>query len=198
MRTTNADQLAKEITEAGGGACITARSQDRWFESPQAAVDGELRALPRRRVFLKRSAFTCDHGGRPRTRGLLDEPQSGGVLVWAVPCYSLVLMVMVWRGVSRVRLFGDLWTWTRLCSCIGAVLFAVSDAMLALDAFYLSASPAYARHAVMFTYYAAQLGIALSVVDSRTMAALSVASEAPCRPATCCPGARTPAPRLGQ
>ncbi|CAN8003624.1 unnamed protein product [Ixodes pacificus] len=123
---------------------------------------------------------------------------SARVLVWAVPCYSLVLMVMVWRGVSRVRLFGDLWTWTRLCSCIGAVLFAVSDAMLALDAFYLSASPAYARHAVMFTYYAAQLGIALSVVDSRTMAALSVASEAPCRPAACCPGARTPAPRLGQ
>lgn len=104
-------------------------------------------------------------------------PTLSGVYVVAVPLYGLVLMCMVWRGVSRVRLFEDLWTWTKLCSCFGGILFAASDSLIALDLFYLAAPPRYIRHAVMLTYYAAQLGIALSVVDSRTMAAISVANE---------------------
>jgi len=47
--------------------------------------------------------------------------------------YALILTVMVWRGVSRLQFFDDLWTWTKLCSCVGAILFAISDTILAYD-----------------------------------------------------------------
>lgn len=106
-----------------------------------------------------------------------------GIYLWAVPLYGVVLMAMVWRGVSRVCFFDELWTWTKLCSCFGGVLFAASDTLIAFNLFYLSTPPPYIQHLIMLSYYAAQLGIALSVVDCRTMAAISAASEqkAPCR-----------------
>lgn len=115
-------------------------------------------------------------------------PNLNGVYLFAVPLYGFVLMVMVWRGVSRVRFFDDLWTWTKLCSCFGGILFAASDLLIALNLFYLSTPPSYIQHVIMLSYYAAQLGIALSVVDCRTMAAISAANEqpAPCRNGSSC------------
>lgn len=110
-------------------------------------------------------------------------PGLHGIYLWAVPLYGVVLMIMVWRGVSRVRFFDELWTWTKLCSCFGGILFAASDTLIAFNLFYLSTPPSYIQHVIMLSYYAAQLGIALSVVDCRTMAAISAANEqkAPCR-----------------
>lgn len=88
-----------------------------------------------------------------------------GPLVIGVPVYNILLMTAVWRAMARVQFFEDLWTWTKLCSCAGTLLFAVSDGCIALHRFVTPI--AYSQALIMVTYYAAQLGIALSVVDSR-------------------------------
>ena len=72
---------------------------------------------------------------------------------------------MAWRAVARVQLFDDLWTWTKLCGCAGAIAFVLSDTILAFDKFVVALP--YAHPLIMLTYYAAQFGIALSVVDSQ-------------------------------
>lgn len=82
-------------------------------------------------------------------------------------------MFMVWRAVARVQLFEDLWTWTKLCSCGGGILFALSDFCIGFNMF-VSPIP-YANMLIMVSYYAAQLGIALSVVDSTSIAVISAA-----------------------
>ncbi|XP_029780605.1 lysoplasmalogenase isoform X1 [Suricata suricatta] len=70
--------------------------------------------------------------------------------------YSLVLAAMLWRGLARGG--GARW---------GALLFALSDSVLAWDAF---AQPLpHARLVVMTTYYAAQLLIALSAFRSPSL-----------------------------
>lgn len=91
-------------------------------------------------------------------------PGLSGILVLFGLIYSLLICIMFWRSVSRVQFFDDLWTWTKLCSCFGAVLFVVSDTVLAFDHF-LAPIP-YGQSIIMSTYYLAQLGISLSVVDS--------------------------------
>jgi hypothetical protein len=99
----------------------------------------------------------------------------------AVPIYNLLLMMMVWRAVARVQLFEDLWTWTKLCSCFGGILFAISDTVLGLREFGIITNIIDPRHCqllVMLTYYTAQFGISLSAVDSKAMAKLSAANEA--------------------
>lgn len=92
-------------------------------------------------------------------------PGASGVMQVAVPFYIFVLLTMVWRAVARVQLFEELWTWTKLCSCIGGILFAFSDTVIGFNAFYTKVP--YAQVLIMTSYYAAQLGISLSVVDSK-------------------------------
>ncbi|XP_015924986.1 lysoplasmalogenase TMEM86A [Parasteatoda tepidariorum] len=96
-----------------------------------------------------------------------------GPFIVLVPVYVSFLMFMVWRAVARVQLFEDLWTWTKLCSCGGGILFAISDFVLGYNMF--CSSIPYAPMIIMVTYYAAQLGIALSVVDSASIAIISAA-----------------------
>lgn len=88
-----------------------------------------------------------------------------GVMLYLVGAYITLISVMAWRAVARVQLFDDLWTWTKLCGCAGAIAFVVSDTILAFDRFVVPLP--YAHPLVMLTYYAAQFGIALSVVDSQ-------------------------------
>lgn len=92
-------------------------------------------------------------------------PGTTGVVSFGLPVYTMLLMTMVWRAVARVQLFQELWTWTKLCSCLGGVLFAVSDTFIGFNTYY-SPIP-YAQAMIMVSYYAAQLGISLSVVDSK-------------------------------
>ncbi|KAK3860183.1 hypothetical protein Pcinc_033755 [Petrolisthes cinctipes] len=92
-------------------------------------------------------------------------PGTSGVVALGLPVYTTILMTMVWRAVSRVQFFQELWTWTKLCSCVGGVLFAVSDALIGFHAYYCTIP--YSQALIMVTYYAAQLGISLSVVDSK-------------------------------
>ncbi|XP_044735579.1 lysoplasmalogenase-like protein TMEM86A [Chrysoperla carnea] len=88
-----------------------------------------------------------------------------GLLLIFVPAYSLLLTTTTWRGIAKVQLFEELWTWTKLCSCIGGISFLISDTILAFNSFY--APIPYGDELVMSTYYLAQLGITLSIVDSK-------------------------------
>ncbi|KAM5297216.1 lysoplasmalogenase TMEM86B isoform 2-T2 [Glossophaga mutica] len=91
--------------------------------------------LPVLLVFLPFSGFLLPHL-QPRT-------------VLPLAAYSLSLATMLWRGLAR----GGSARW-------GAVLFALSDTVLAWDTFIRPL--AHGRLLVMATYYAAQLLITLS------------------------------------
>lgn len=88
-----------------------------------------------------------------------------GIMVYLVAAYIAVICTMAWRAVARVQFFGDLVTWTKLSGCFGALAFVISDLTLAVDRFKFPLP--YAHPIIMVTYYAAQFGIALSVVDSQ-------------------------------
>jgi uncharacterized membrane protein YhhN len=91
---------------------------------------------------------------------------SGNLLKVLVPTYMLLLLAMLWRAVSRLQIFNKnlAWTWTKMCCSIGALLFVISDSVLSFNLFIFTLP--YSHQLVMSTYYAAQLGIALSMVDS--------------------------------
>lgn len=95
---------------------------------------------------------------------LLVLPKLNGVMHLAGPIYLLLITTMVWRAIAPVHLFHDLWKWTELCRCAGSIMFFISDMTIAINTF-LTPVP-YGQAIIMTTYYAAQLGIALSVVDS--------------------------------
>ena len=88
-----------------------------------------------------------------------------GILLYLVASYMVLILTMTWRAIARVQFFDELWTWTKLCGCAGSILFLISDFVIAIDKF---RTPVPFSHIiVMSTYYAAQLGISLSVVDSQ-------------------------------
>lgn len=98
-------------------------------------------------------------------------PGLQGVLVYLALLYILLIGMMGWRSIARVQFFNDLWTWTKLCSCFGSICFIISDTVIAIDRFL---SPmTYSHQIIMVTYYAAQFGISLSVVDSQVDALLT-------------------------
>jgi len=94
-------------------------------------------------------------------------PGMTGAMVYLGAAYCVLIFTMVWRAVARVQFFDDLWTWTKLCSCMGAICFVVSDIVISLNKFCFPVP--HSHIAIMSTYYAAQLGIALSVVDSQVL-----------------------------
>lgn len=100
-----------------------------------------------------------------------------GPMVFLTGFYVALISFMAWRAAARVQIFNDLWTWTKLCGCAGALCFMISDTTIALNKF-VSPIP-YAQVIIMVTYYAAQLGITLSVVDSQVDAFFE--SPPPCR-----------------
>ncbi|XP_059148567.1 lysoplasmalogenase-like protein TMEM86A [Physella acuta] len=88
-----------------------------------------------------------------------------GVMVYLAPFYITLICTMSWRSVARVHFYDDLWTWTKLCGCAGALCFLISDLVIAVNMFAFPVP--FAHQIVMLTYYAAQFGISLSVVDSQ-------------------------------
>ncbi|CAF0760659.1 unnamed protein product [Rotaria sordida] len=85
-------------------------------------------------------------------------------LSYVIYPYIGLTMFMIWRAMARMKIDNNEWTWTRFYSFLGGILFATSDALLALDRFVTPL--VHSQLLVMATYYAAQLLIALSVVDS--------------------------------
>lgn len=82
-------------------------------------------------------------------------PGLGGLAV-PVAGYVVAILTMMWRAAARVR-SGDRAAWFGLA---GALLFGCSDSLLALDRFRGPLSGV--GSAIMLTYWAGQLGIALS------------------------------------
>jgi alkenylglycerophosphocholine/alkenylglycerophosphoethanolamine hydrolase len=82
-----------------------------------------------------------------------------GSLKGAVVAYMAAIGTMVWRAAARVGPQGPARAaaWSGL---LGAVLFAASDTLIALDRF--KAPIPGARYAIILLYWAGQLGIALS------------------------------------
>lgn len=95
---------------------------------------------------------------------LLILPGLDGIMVYLAGLYIVLICTMAWRAIARVKFLNDQWTWTGLCSSGGAVLFLMSDFVIALNKFRFEVP--YSHQIIMATYYAAQLGIAVSVVDS--------------------------------
>jgi alkenylglycerophosphocholine hydrolase len=85
-----------------------------------------------------------------------------GSLRGAVMIYLIALGTMVWRAAGRVGRAGPA-TVREWSALLGAVAFAASDSLLALDRF--RAPLAGARYAVILLYWAGQLGIALSAAS---------------------------------
>ncbi|KAJ8982988.1 hypothetical protein NQ317_001429 [Molorchus minor] len=93
-------------------------------------------------------------------------PGLHGIFIVGVPIYIMVITTMLWRAIARVQFFEDLWTWSKLCTCAGGILFTLSDLMIGIDRFKYNIE--YAQVLIMSTYYAAQVGIAVSIVDAKT------------------------------
>ena len=92
-------------------------------------------------------------------------PGLNGVMIYLGLLYCVLIAFMAWRAIARVQFFDDLWTWSKLCGCAGALCFMVSDFVIAANKF--RGPVPYSHPIIMVTYYAAQFGIALSVVDSQ-------------------------------
>ncbi|NXI86560.1 TM86A protein, partial [Rhipidura dahli] len=88
-----------------------------------------------------------------------------GPFTYLVAVYIALIGFMGWRAMAGVQLCNDLWTWTKLSACVGAMLFMVSDLTIALNEFCFPVP--YSRFIIMATYYAAQMLIALSAVETR-------------------------------
>ncbi|XP_078669554.1 lysoplasmalogenase TMEM86A-like [Branchiostoma floridae x Branchiostoma belcheri] len=92
-------------------------------------------------------------------------PGLKGVHAPVVAIYVVLISSMTLSAVAR--LIRQATTLPRLCACAGAVLFALSDVILAVDKFRTRLP--YPRVSNMATYFTAQLLIALSVIESRAV-----------------------------
>lgn len=91
-------------------------------------------------------------------------PGLSGAMTYLAAVYVGLIATMAWRAIARVKFLNDQWTWTGLCSSGGAVLFLISDSVIAINKFRFDVP--YSHQIIMLTYYFAQLGISVSVVDS--------------------------------
>ncbi len=91
-------------------------------------------------------------------------PMLSGPILYAVLVYGLLLWLMSWRSLARFSLKGDI-PWRKIFAACGATLFVVSDSVLAVNKFVMPLP--WERQVSMTTYYAAQLCLSLSVVNSR-------------------------------
>ncbi|KAL3267300.1 hypothetical protein HHI36_011431 [Cryptolaemus montrouzieri] len=89
---------------------------------------------------------------------------SGSILPVGVPIYILLLGTMLWRAVAHFNSIKVSKNWNKACAAIGGILFVLSDLVIGLNMFKFKIN--HAEVIIMSTYYAAQLGISLSVVDS--------------------------------
>lgn len=86
-----------------------------------------------------------------------------GPMLIPVSIYSILLVSMMWRGLSLLRV----WSWKSevVLIPIGAIIFAISDTLIALDRFNEPIS--YVRYPIIITYYVAQFLLAYSVTILR-------------------------------
>ncbi|XP_003461262.1 lysoplasmalogenase TMEM86A [Cavia porcellus] len=92
-------------------------------------------------------------------------PGLSGAFIYLVGIYAALISFMGWRAMAGLRLVGAAWRWTELAAGSGALLFMISDLTIGLNKFCFPVP--YSRALIMSTYYAAQMLIALSAVESR-------------------------------
>nr|XP_010963075.1 PREDICTED: LOW QUALITY PROTEIN: lysoplasmalogenase-like protein TMEM86A [Camelus bactrianus] len=92
-------------------------------------------------------------------------PSLSGAFTYLVGIYMAIISFMGWRAMAGLQLVGATWRWTELAAGSGALLFIVSDLTIAIHKFCFPVP--YSRALIMSTYYAAQMLIALSAVESR-------------------------------
>ncbi|XP_020811325.1 lysoplasmalogenase-like protein TMEM86A isoform X1 [Drosophila serrata] len=83
------------------------------------------------------------------------------ILIVGVPIYCFLITTMLWRSLARAV---DARSFLTVFCAIGATLFVISDALIAVTMFMGVPLPG-ARLQIMITYYAAQFAIALSTAD---------------------------------
>lgn len=91
-------------------------------------------------------------------------PYLSGLLYYCISAYGLLLCLMGWRALARFNLKGEI-PWRKIYAACGATLFVASDFAIAFNKFCLPIPGQ--RSVIMATYYAAQLCISLSVINSR-------------------------------
>ena len=88
-------------------------------------------------------------------------PNLEGLYIPMIAMYMTVIAVMIWRAiVELLSSKGPTRRWTQVCGCIGALIFGLSDFILGTNKWLIPVP--YARHLIMVTYWAGQLGFALS------------------------------------
>lgn len=92
-------------------------------------------------------------------------PCLSGAFTYLVGVYVALIGFMGWRAMAGLRLAGADWRWTELAAGSGALFFIISDLTIALNKFCFPVP--YSRALIMSTYYAAQMLVALSAVESR-------------------------------
>ncbi|KAH8312441.1 hypothetical protein KR044_010755, partial [Drosophila immigrans] len=83
------------------------------------------------------------------------------ILIIGVPIYCVLISTMLWRALARAV---DAKSFLTIFCAVGAALFVISDAIIAVTMFLSVALPG-ARLQIMITYYIAQFAIALSTAD---------------------------------
>ncbi|KAM8707126.1 hypothetical protein ACLKA7_011258 [Drosophila subpalustris] len=83
------------------------------------------------------------------------------ILIIGVPIYCALITTMLWRASARAL---DAKSFLAIFCAVGATLFVISDALIAVTMFLSVALPG-ARLQIMITYYIAQFAIALSTAD---------------------------------
>lgn len=86
------------------------------------------------------------------------------ILLFPVLAYGTILFLMKWRALARCSIKHEI-PWRRMFAACGAILFVFSDCCIGINKF-VWPIPA-ERIVIMATYYAAQLCLSLSVVNSR-------------------------------
>ncbi|XP_003384894.1 PREDICTED: lysoplasmalogenase-like protein TMEM86A [Amphimedon queenslandica] len=81
-----------------------------------------------------------------------------------VPIYAMLLSFTAWRALARFNLNGDI-PWRKIYAAAGAILFAFSDTVLAVNKF-CTPLP-YETPLIMISYYGAQMFITFSIINSR-------------------------------
>lgn len=86
------------------------------------------------------------------------------VMTVAIAVYTAVIGAMAWRALARFNLKGDI-PWRKIFAAVGALSFVASDTILAVNKF-MWRFPC-DKEVIMLPYYIAQMGIAMSVINTR-------------------------------
>jgi uncharacterized membrane protein YhhN len=81
-------------------------------------------------------------------------------LFFPLALYGIVISIMVHCAICRLSSCSEISAESRTFAGLGAILFAISDSILAIDRFYVPVKNA--KSFIMFTYYLAQILISVS------------------------------------